>query len=384
MAITVYYATNRSETGTAAKPSFGPAFHAKGPHYLRFGSADVDPPAKAGGEYKVKSVYLAPEKLPGAGSKSKKTVLGSREIFEELRQNMKTQKSDLLLLIHGFASDFTTALTRAAQIKQEYGTAGRPLEVAVFSWPANGEMIPEVSYYEDRTDAKASAIAIARAFLKMLEYFRDLGPTQFCWQQLHMVAHSMGNYTLRYALQEIIAQYPGRTLPRVFQNIFLMAADEDNDTLELDYKMARLPELSEAVHVYYSGSDRALIISDTTKGNPDRLGSTGPRTLTNLPHKITLVDCRNVDETKPEISDVAPSVLSQAGGGGRRCAPGAGGRAARPHPQSRLCSGEAKLPHRAPLRVAAVRATVPPGAPSRSGAWRSAARGAAAASARNP
>src|SRR5262245_10949171 len=84
MPITVYYATNRNETGTAAKPSFGPNFHAKGPHYLRFGSADVDPPSKPGGDYKVKSVYLAPENLPGAASKSKKVVFGSREIFEEL------------------------------------------------------------------------------------------------------------------------------------------------------------------------------------------------------------------------------------------------------------------------------------------------------------
>jgi len=304
MPITVYYATNRNETGTAARPSFGPGFHAKGPHYLRFGSAVVDPPSKPGDDYKVKSVYLAPEQIPGATAKSKKTVLGSREIFEELRQKMKAQKTDLLLLIHGFASDFTTALERAAQVKQEYGTAGRPVEVAVFSWPANGEMIPEVSYYEDRTDAKASATAIARAFLKMLDYFRDIGPSKFCWQALHLVAHSMGNFTLRHALQEIIAQYPGRTLPRVFQNIFLMAADEDNDTLELGDKMARLPELAEAVHVYYASGDRALIISDTTKGNPDRLGSTGPRTLTNLPHKITLVDCRDVCETKPDISDV--------------------------------------------------------------------------------
>ena len=93
-------------------------------------------------------------------------------------------------------------------------------------------------------------------------------------------------------------------MPRVLQNVFLMAADEDNDTLELADKMARLPELAEAVHVYYCANDRALIISDTTKGNPDRLGSTGPRTLTNLPHKITLVDCRDVCETKPDISDV--------------------------------------------------------------------------------
>jgi len=170
MPITVYYATNRNETGTAAKPSFGPNFHAKGPHYLRFGSADVEPPTKPSGDYKVKSVYLAPESLPGAGSKAKKSVLGSREIFDELRKNMKADKSDLLLLIHGFACEFTAALERAAQLKQDYGTAGRPLEVAVFSWPADGEMIPEVSYYQDRDDAKASATAIARAFLKMLDY----------------------------------------------------------------------------------------------------------------------------------------------------------------------------------------------------------------------
>ena len=53
------------------------------------------------------------------------------------------------------------------------------------------------------------------------------------------------------------------------------------------------------MQVNYSATDGALSISDETKGNPDRLGSTGPRTLTNLPHKITLVDCRKVNETMP-------------------------------------------------------------------------------------
>ncbi|MCW5747854.1 MAG: alpha/beta hydrolase, partial [Alphaproteobacteria bacterium] len=41
----------------------------------------------------------------------------------------------------------------------------------------------------------------------------------------------------------------------------------------------------------------ALAISDITKGNPDRLGATGPRTLTSLPHKVTLVDCTLVSDT---------------------------------------------------------------------------------------
>jgi esterase/lipase superfamily enzyme len=300
MAITVYYATNRNETGTAAKPDFGPNFHQKGPEYLRFGSAEVALPAKPAGDYKVTSVYLAPEQIPGVTSKKgAKKVLGSREIFEELRVKMKTEKSDLILLIHGYSSDFRTALERAAQLKQEYAGVGRPVEIGVFSWPADGDMTPWLSYYRDRDDAKASGIAIARAFLKLLDYFAELDKTKFCWQRLHLVAHSMGNYALRHALQGIIAQYPGKILPRVIQNVFLMAADEDNDALELDFKLARLPELAEAVHIYYSATDGALSISDSTKGNPDRLGSAGPRTLTNLPHKITLVDCRNVDETSP-------------------------------------------------------------------------------------
>ena len=88
-----------------------------------------------------------------------------------------------------------------------------------------------------------------------------------------------------------------KTLPRLFKNIFLMAADEDADAFEDSAKLARLPELAEAVHVYFARNDLALTISDKTKAQPDRLGSTGPRTLTSLPHKVVLVDCTDVSET---------------------------------------------------------------------------------------
>src|SRR5438876_1717012 len=116
MAITVYYATNRNETGTDASPSFGPHFHQKGPQYLRFGSADVEPPTAPGGDYRVVTVRLAPEQLTTPGAPQ---VLGSRQIFDELRNRMKTASADLILLIHGYSCDFTTALQRVAQVKQE-------------------------------------------------------------------------------------------------------------------------------------------------------------------------------------------------------------------------------------------------------------------------
>ena len=305
MTISIYYATNRNETGTQANPGFGPNFHAKGPSYLRFGMAEVTPPANPGGEYKVASIQVEPERIPGMNvSMRAKEVLGSRKIFEELRLKMKADKSDLILLIHGYAADFNTAMERAAQLKAEYAQTGRPLEVAVFSWPADGDMAPFISYQRDRDDAKVSGPAIARALLKMLDYFRDMDRNEYCFQDMHLVAHSMGNYALRHTLQSMLTQYAGKTLPRIFKNIFLMAADEDNDTFEFDHKMARLPELTEAVQIYYSASDGALRISDVTKGQPDRLGSTGPRKLSDLPHKVVLIDCNDVNQTLP-LSDAA-------------------------------------------------------------------------------
>ena len=162
----------------------------------------------------------------------------------------------------------------------------------MFSWPADGAIVPFISYASDRDDARSSAKAIARALQRFLAYLAELErkvragemkPEELCRANIHLIAHSMGNYALRNALQALISDYGGRTMPRVFKTIFLMAADEDNDAFEHDGKLARLPELAEQVCVYFARNDGALVISDVSKGNPDRLGATGPRTLTALP-----------------------------------------------------------------------------------------------------
>jgi len=57
------------------------------------------------------------------------------------------------------------------------------------------------------------------------------------------------------------------------------------------------------VHVYFTPGDRALVISDRTKRNPDRLGTLGPRIRDNIPRKVTLVDCRDVDVSAGDLSN---------------------------------------------------------------------------------
>jgi len=103
----------------------------------------------------------------------------------------------------------------------------------------------------------------------------------------------MGAYVLRHGVQAILAK-DADGLVRLFDQILLAAPDEDDDTFELDTKLKPLPRIGRQVTVYFNPSDLALVTSDKTKGNPDRLGSDGPRLVDLIPKKVVLVDCRNV------------------------------------------------------------------------------------------
>lgn len=308
---TVHFATNRNLVDEASG-TFGDHYNPDGPYCVRYGSADVEVAADPMDDsYQVLSVHVAPERLRGRDSPtSQEEVLGSTEVFNGLRRRMKERKADLLVLIHGFDCTFELALRRAAMLKVLYSTPGRPLEVAVFAWPSDGRtFLPKISsgfrlaYFNDRTDAEASREALARALRRLISFLKNLPPDEACDGRLHLLAHSMGNYVLRWALQSFGRDHPSPLgMPRVFQNIFLMSADEDDDAFDTPLKFGRLHELGVHLHLYYALRDVALGISDATKGNADRLGTAGPRSLSNLPHRLTLVDCTDVSDV-PGLAD---------------------------------------------------------------------------------
>ena len=303
--VRVHFATNREEIRQGENViGFGSGLNPLSPLWVRYGAADMTA-QKSGNAFAVSELLVAPEAIPGAGAVAPDAapLLGSAAVFGGLRERMIANKADLVLLLHGYACDMPNALSNAAEVKTKWGTKARPLETAVFGWPSDGNIVPIIAYASDRDDARSSSKAVARSLLRFIGYLREIDRKDWCDRNIHLVAHSMGNYVLRNALQAIISEVGGRTLPRMFKNIFLMAADEDNDAFESADKLARLPELGEAVHVYFARNDGALTISDLTKGNPDRLGSTGPRTLTSLPQKVTLVDCTDVSGTS-SLTDV--------------------------------------------------------------------------------
>ncbi len=284
----IYFATNRDPDNADAPTAFGERFSANGLTDLRFGWAEV-----TGKKFDKFTLGVADEKLDvglanAAVGNLSGQKLGSQEVFEMVRKEMLEQKQDCLILIHGFNTSFAGALQLAAQVKAFY--AARPMTVFLFTWPSDGSLLPFKAYASDRDDARASGVALGRGLQKLAAWLRGTRPQDYCGQSIHLFAHSMGNYALRWALQGIRANNGGQ-LRRLIDQIALFAPDEDDDAFEFEHKFLNLPDMARRVTVYHNAADKALVISDSTKGNPDRLGASGPRNSRALPDKVSVVNC---------------------------------------------------------------------------------------------
>ncbi|MCA8880485.1 MAG: alpha/beta hydrolase [Rhodobacteraceae bacterium] len=315
----IYFASNRDVVHeTSSKGNiFGDRFNGAGPQCFRVGVAQVDlsgSDPKKDDHWSVGDTKLYPETLDSsmpAGAK-----LGSEAMFEDLRTELKKQDTDVIVYLHGFANNFENSVQRAAALQEIYGAGEQKVIVVMFSWPSNGRVQPAWNYFSDREDAEASGIAMGRALKRLVEFLTDLrqrdrevvlqarregsvpdpAALEQCTRRLHVLSHSMGNWALRHAVRKFIELNGGRT-SRVFDCAFLMAADEDNDTLQEPMKLKRLDELANRIFVYHANNDIALTISDKTKGMPDRLGSDGPQNLDNVSERVFALDCRKISDT---------------------------------------------------------------------------------------
>ncbi|MFK7831221.1 MAG: alpha/beta hydrolase [Congregibacter sp.] len=287
----VYFATNRRPSPKETPTNFKADFNPDGISALRFGLARV--------QGKRVTVHTAPEKLvpdsEGRELKLERSQLGSHKMFHDLRKLMRQKGRDTVVFVHGYNVSFKEALKAASDLgeKLQGVDGGKGVNMVLFSWPSDGSMAPFLAYSNDRRDAAASGAGLARGLLKAYDFLTELGSEELCDQRIHLICHSMGNYVLRHAMQEFLRQSSRRPI-RIFDQVMLMAPDEDDDTFEHDHKLRLLPRIARRVNVYFNRNDRAMSISDFTKGNPERLGDDGPRQPFQIPAKVTQVDCTGV------------------------------------------------------------------------------------------
>jgi esterase/lipase superfamily enzyme len=269
----------------------------------------------------------------------KKVQLGSKAMFEDLRADMQCGR-DLLVLIHGYNVSWEDAVGTAAALEATMNrpdpaprgagddtvTSTQAVRVVLFTWPSNGQALPFASYKSDRGDAAGSSGAVGRGLLKVRDFLHELGrdvragnrqvarlrsqleaagtrpseidravaqleATEVCGRKIHLLAHSMGNFVLQHALNRLWEFSPGSTLPRLFDRVFLCAADVDDDALEPGKPMEQVHQVANQVAIYHNPNDNALRVSDYTKANPDRLGQRGTARPQVLHQKMMQVDC---------------------------------------------------------------------------------------------
>ncbi len=280
----IYFATNRNPNNKSKPTGFGRSFNADGMACLRFGSA-----LKQGSKI---TISTATEKLQAntAGIAEDQSVCryGSQKIFSALQKSMREEQRDTLIFVHGFNNSFRDSLRSGFKLARKFPQ----MNILVFSWPSDGSMAPWLAYASDRHDAAASGPALARGLLKFTNYLCALNQAADCGQGVHLLAHSMGAYVLRHALQYYRGQSP--RLLQILNQIVLIAADEDSNAFEHQHKLKTLPQLGSKVSVYFNRQDQAMAISDLTKGNPERLGKEGLELPFKVPAKVCQIDCSSV------------------------------------------------------------------------------------------
>lgn len=168
----------------------------------------------------------------------KMKIMRKASFMKELRRSLNGSK--ILVFLHGFNTNFETAIRQAAQLKFDLQYEG---EVAVFCWPTIGSLF---AYQADKDRALASSIAF-HEFVNFLQHKANAS-------QIDLIVHSMGHMVLERALIEMDAA-PN---PSAFNLKTLIMAAPDMDVNLFGSSAHRIAKSSKHTTMYISKHDRAL------------------------------------------------------------------------------------------------------------------------------
>jgi len=275
--ITLFYGTNRNKTGSA---NFN-EYYGGQVEKLQFGLCEVNiPKGHVQGELERPKIW----KLQFKENPNRDVVISDlRELEENDFMSQLSQGLDglprkaALVFIHGYNVSFAEAARRAGQIAWDIPFQGLP---GFFSWPSAGKVI---DYLADIEKADASVLPLQAFIEKMIE--------QTGVEELHLIAHSMGNRVLTATLKNL--SQTTLLLPKLhcIKQIVLGAADIDQQVF-MDNILPAFKTIGERRTIYSSDSDRALIVSKGIRHGLTRLGDAGPKLF--VAEGVDTVDASNV------------------------------------------------------------------------------------------
>ncbi|WP_271952237.1 alpha/beta hydrolase [Ruegeria faecimaris] len=189
----------------------------------------------------------------------------------------KTSGRDVLLFIHGYNTNLTSAVLQMAQFVEDTGYQGTPI---LFTWPSRGQT---TKYVYDINSA-----LIARDHL--INMFSVMNSSAI--EGYDLVAHSMGTFLVMEAGRQISIT-TGLNPTGKAHNVVLAAPDIDIDLFVS--QISRFPERYRRIVVLVSEDDKALAASRRVAGGVDRVGQTPVEILAGL--GINAIDLSAVEDT---------------------------------------------------------------------------------------
>ena len=224
------------------------------------------------------------------------TELTSGPFLDALREGGAEQ---ILVFVHGFSNLPESGVFPRAQALQDLFDAKqeRLVEVVPLIWPCDDDLGILKDYWDDQQAADASAFAFARVLQKFLAWRdgREAAGAAPCAKRISVLAHSMGSRVLRETVRVWTKHHLRQGPPLLFRNVFLVAADVVNETLEPNEAGGQLAAAARNLVVYYAGDDLALRASKVSNLRnriaSRRLGHTGPEDMARVAANVYAVDC---------------------------------------------------------------------------------------------
>ena len=159
--------------------------------------------------------------------------------------------------MHGYNVTFEDAARCTAQIAYDLKFDGAPI---FFSWPSQGEIL---QYAVDETNVTWTAP-------HLMQFLTDVAE-QSGAEQIHLIAHSMGNRALTSVLRDLSLTH--KSSKPMFDEVVLTAPDIDAEVFINDIAPA-VVKTAQRVTLYASSNDEALIMSKKVHGYA-RAGDSG-------------------------------------------------------------------------------------------------------------
>lgn len=232
-------------------------------------------------------------------SEYKYREIKSPAFFKRLKEDLPPE-TQLLFYIHGFNNNMEPHIFNNSIILQDLLDSVKKdlVHVVPLIWPCDDDTVLAFAddYWDDQRAAEASAEAFTRLIGKFDNWRKSREQQEVpCLRRINILAHSMGNRVLEQTVKRWAEYYSSCQMPQLFRNIFMVAADVENHTLEKGFAGQYIVDSGRNVVVYYANDDLAMPASKLAnlknKTVSRRLGMTGPEDLQKLPRKVYEVDC---------------------------------------------------------------------------------------------